>query len=169
MVRCSMCCECCWTLRWDQENTDTLMGNCSSGDLVQLGGKRIPGFRYWYSEVYFFILKGIKIIPVVLTGTRTSWFFPLSLYVCRKLQPGKSQAVITPSPQGFVSLPLALHSDVSVLTSLQCWPWLWPPRERRGGLREPRWWWGKQQQEMWGILPRHRTFPAACITQSLHL
>jgi len=70
---------------------------------MELEGKCIPRFRFRYSEIYFSILKGIKIRTVVLIETHVSSFFPLFLYACRKLQPGNSQAVITPSLQGFVS------------------------------------------------------------------
>lgn len=71
---------------------------------MKLEGKCIPRFRYRHSEIYFFILKGIKIRTVVLIETLIScFFFLLFLYVCRKPQPGNSQAVITPSLLAFVS------------------------------------------------------------------
>lgn len=117
MVRCSVCCECCWILRWHQENTDTLRSNCSSGDLVQLGEKCIPGYWYWFSEVYFFGLKGIKTTAVVWTGRHTSRFFCSVLGGLQEITTGKVPSCDNPiTIRVCLLLPSALHSDVSVLT-----------------------------------------------------
>lgn len=113
MERCSVYCE----SLGGTKKAHTLRSNCSSGGLIQSGEKCIPGFRYWYSEVYFFILK-VKDHDSGFNWKTYKLIFPTVLVCLQEIttrkEPSCDNSITT---RVCLLLPLALHSDVFVLTS----------------------------------------------------